>query len=123
MDPKRFTRRLVALGAVMFLCALVFVVTLFDAQIVNGDDYLAQSVRANAKVEDVYKRQQQVAAERTAHGAVGLPIVAAELLRFKAGEDMPRRVVHDAVSARAHHARDGRREKGFPQPRAAGEHG
>ena len=50
MDPKRFTRRLVALGAVMFLCALVFVVTLFDAQIVNGDDYLAQSVRANAKV-------------------------------------------------------------------------
>ena len=53
MDPKRFTRRLVALGAVMFLCALVFVVTLFDAQIVNGDDYLAQSVRANAKVETV----------------------------------------------------------------------
>ena len=53
MDPKHFTRRLVALGAVMFLCALVFVVTLFDAQIVNGDDYLAQSVRANAKVETV----------------------------------------------------------------------
>ena len=39
MDSKRFTRRLVALGAAMFLCALVFVVTLFDAQIVNGDDY------------------------------------------------------------------------------------
>ena len=53
MDPKRFTRRLIALGAAMFLCALVFVVTLFDAQIVNGDDYLAQSVRANAKVETV----------------------------------------------------------------------
>ena len=35
MDPKRFTRRLVALGAAMFLCALVFVITLFDAQIVN----------------------------------------------------------------------------------------
>ena len=31
MDPKRFTRRLVALGAAMFLVALVFVVTLFDA--------------------------------------------------------------------------------------------
>lgn len=45
MDPKRFTRRLVALGAAMFLCALVFVITLFDAQIVNGDDYLAQSDR------------------------------------------------------------------------------
>ena len=24
MDPKRFTRRLIALGAAMFLCALVF---------------------------------------------------------------------------------------------------
>lgn len=45
MDSKRFTRRLIALGAAMFLCALVFVITLFDAQIVNGDDYLAKSVR------------------------------------------------------------------------------
>ena len=53
MDSKRFTRRLVALGAAMFLCALVFVVTLFDAQIVNGDDYLAQSIRTNAKPETV----------------------------------------------------------------------
>lgn len=53
MDPKRFTRRLIALGAAMFLCALVFVVTLFDAQIVNGDDYLAKSIRTNAKVETV----------------------------------------------------------------------
>ena len=53
MDPKRFTRRLVALGAAMFLVALVFVVTMFDAQIIHGDDYLAQSVRANAKVETV----------------------------------------------------------------------
>ena len=53
MDPKRFTRRLVALGAVMFLCALVFVVTLFDAQIVNGDDYLDKSIRTNAKTETV----------------------------------------------------------------------
>ena len=51
MDPKRFTRRLIALGAAMFLCALVFVVTLFDAQLVHGDDYLAQSVRTNAKTE------------------------------------------------------------------------
>ena len=56
MDPKRFTRRLVALGAAMFLCALVFVVTLFDAQIVNGDDYLAQSIRTNAKSETVKSR-------------------------------------------------------------------
>ncbi len=53
MDSKRFTRRLIALGGVVFLCALVFVVALFDAQIVNGDDYLAQSVRTNAKVETV----------------------------------------------------------------------
>ena len=37
----------------MFLCALVFVVTLFDAQIVNGDDYLAKSIRTNAKSETV----------------------------------------------------------------------
>ena len=53
MDPKRFTRRLIALGAAMFLCALVFVVTLFDAQIVNGDDYLDKSIRTNAKPETV----------------------------------------------------------------------
>ena len=53
MDPKRFTRRLFALGAAMFLCALVFVVTLFDAQIVNGDDYLDKSIRTNAKTETV----------------------------------------------------------------------
>ena len=51
MDPKRFTRRLIALGAAMFLCALVFVITLFDAQIVNGDDYLDKSIRTNAKTE------------------------------------------------------------------------
>ena len=48
MDPKRFTRRLIALGAAMFLCALVFVITLFDAQIVNGDDYLDKSIRTTA---------------------------------------------------------------------------
>ena len=53
MDPKRFTRRLIALGAAMFFCALVFVVTLFDAQIVNGDDYLDKSIRTNAKTETV----------------------------------------------------------------------
>ena len=53
MDSKRFTRRLIALGAAMFLCALVFVVTLFDAQIVNGDDYLDKSIRTNAKTETV----------------------------------------------------------------------
>lgn len=53
MDPKRFNRRLIALGAVVFLCALVFVVTMFDAQILNGDDYLAKSIRTNAKVETV----------------------------------------------------------------------
>ena len=51
MDSKRFNRRLIALGAMMFLCALVFVVTMFDAQILNGDDYLAKSVRTNAKPE------------------------------------------------------------------------
>ena len=53
MDPKRFNRRLIALGGVVFLCALVFVVTMFDAQILNGDDYLAKSIRTNAKVETV----------------------------------------------------------------------
>ena len=53
MDPKRFTRRLIALGGVVFLCVLVFAATLFQAQIIKGDDYLAQSVRTNAKVETV----------------------------------------------------------------------
>ena len=53
MDKKRFSRRLIALGGAMFLCALVFVVTLFDAQIVHGDDYYARSVRTNAHEETV----------------------------------------------------------------------
>ena len=53
MDSKRFTRRLVALGAAMFFCALVFVITLFDAQIVHGAEYRARSIRANTKSETV----------------------------------------------------------------------
>lgn len=53
MDKKRFARRLIALGGAMFLCAVVFVVTLFDAQIVHGDDYYAKSVRTNANEETV----------------------------------------------------------------------
>lgn len=53
MNAKQFQKRLIVLGGVMFLCAIVFVLTMFDAQIINGDDYLAQSVRTNAKVETV----------------------------------------------------------------------
>lgn len=53
MDKKHFTHRLIALGGAIFLCALVFVVTMFDAQIVHGEEYLAQSVRTNTKAETV----------------------------------------------------------------------
>lgn len=53
MDKKHFSRRLVALGGMMFLCALVFVITLLDAQLVHGDKYLARSVRTNTKSETV----------------------------------------------------------------------
>ena len=53
MDAKRFTRRLIVLGGMVFLCALLFVVTMFDAQIVHGDDYRAQSVRTNTRAETV----------------------------------------------------------------------
>ena len=53
MDAKRFNTRLAVLGGVMFLCALIFVLTMFDAQIVNGDDYLARSIRTNTTVESV----------------------------------------------------------------------
>jgi len=53
MKSKEFTRRLLLLGGLVFLCFSVFVYALFDAQIVHGEEYLAQAVRADTRVESV----------------------------------------------------------------------
>ena len=59
---------------------------------------------------------------RAVHLAGGvLAALAAEFLRLKAGENMPRRIVDDAVPTSAHNARDRCREKRLPKPCSARE--
>ena len=53
MDKKLFNRRLTALGIFPALCLIVCLVALFDAQIVNGENYLAQSIRSYTTQETV----------------------------------------------------------------------
>lgn len=53
MEPKNFHRRLLALCGLFALCLCVFAATMFNAQIVHGGEYLAQSVRTNTRVEAV----------------------------------------------------------------------
>ena len=53
MSKKQFNRRLAMLGVLFSFVLIAFVVTMFDAQIVHGAEYLAKSVRANTKVEVV----------------------------------------------------------------------
>ena len=52
-EPKKFRCRLVALSLMFTVCLIVFFVTMFDAQIVHGAEYRAQSVNTNATVETV----------------------------------------------------------------------
>ena len=53
MEPKQFRYRLAALGGLFVLFLLWFIATMFDAQILHGDDYLNQSISTNASVETV----------------------------------------------------------------------
>ena len=53
MDNKQLNRRLLAIGGAFALCLIAFIAAIFDAQIVHGEEYLAQSIRANTSVEAV----------------------------------------------------------------------
>ncbi len=53
MDKKQLNRRLLALGSVFALCLVCYLVAMFDAQIIHGEEYLARSVRSNTTVEAV----------------------------------------------------------------------
>ncbi len=50
---KKFRRRLAVLAGAFMACLIVFFVTMFDAQIVHGADYRAESVRTNTSMETV----------------------------------------------------------------------
>ena len=41
MSKKQFNRRLAALGVLFSFVLIAFIVTMFDAQIVHGAEYLA----------------------------------------------------------------------------------
>lgn len=53
MDQKQLYHRLLAIGGAFALCLIGYLLTMFDAQIVHGEEYLAQSIRANTTVETV----------------------------------------------------------------------
>ncbi len=53
MEPKNFRYRLIALGVFFALVLIWVIAAMFNAQLVHGDDYLAQSVRTSASVETV----------------------------------------------------------------------
>ena len=52
-DKKQFSRRLFAIGGLFSFVLILYLVTLFDAQIVHGAEYRARSIRTNAKSETV----------------------------------------------------------------------
>ncbi len=52
-EKKRFGYRLLALGVLFSAVLVVYVVAMFDAQIVHGAEYRARSVRANTRSETV----------------------------------------------------------------------
>ena len=53
MEPKQFRLRLISIGALFALCLIVFFFTMFDAQIVHGQEYRDRSVRTNTTTETV----------------------------------------------------------------------
>ena len=53
MEQKPFHRRLLAICGLFAVCMAVFVASMFSAQIVHGEEYLAQSVRTNTRTETV----------------------------------------------------------------------
>lgn len=52
-EPKKLRRRLMTLCLLFMVCLTAFFVTMFNAQIVHGAEYRAQSVRTNTSVEAV----------------------------------------------------------------------
>lgn len=52
-EPKKLRYRLTALCMTFFACLAVFFFTLFDAQVIHGEEYRAMSVRTNTSVETV----------------------------------------------------------------------
>ena len=52
-ESKKLRFRLLALSGLFAICLIVFVVTMFDAQIVHGAEYRARSVRTTTSVEKV----------------------------------------------------------------------
>ena len=53
MDKKQLNRRLLTLGGLFALCLVCYLVAMFDAQIIHGEEYYARSVRSNTTVEAV----------------------------------------------------------------------
>lgn len=53
MEQPSLNRRLLILGGLFAACLAVFILVMFSAQIVHGEEYLAQSVRTNTHTEAV----------------------------------------------------------------------
>ena len=53
MKQKSLNRRLFIMGGLFAACMGVFIFAMFSAQIVHGEEYLAQSVRTNTRAETV----------------------------------------------------------------------
>lgn len=53
MKQKSLNRRLIIMGGLFAACMVVFIFAMFSAQIVHGEEYLAQSVRTNTRTETV----------------------------------------------------------------------
>ncbi len=67
MDKNQLNHRLLALGTAFALCLVCYLVAMFDAQIIHGEEYLARSVRSNTTVETV-KTSRGIITDR--HGKV-----------------------------------------------------
>ena len=53
MEKKQFELRLLAVGTLFALVMIGYIMAMFDAQIVHGEEYLARSIRANTRSETV----------------------------------------------------------------------
>ena len=106
MDKKQFNRRLVFIGGLFAFCLIGFLVSMFDAQIVHGEEYLAQSVRANTKVE-VVETSRGIEMGRVVTGAREVDdeqIVAPlkQVLRIATPEDIERDRTNEIKEREAH---------------------
>lgn len=53
MEQNSLNRRLLIMGGLFAACMVVFILAMFSAQIVHGEEYRAQSIRANTRTETV----------------------------------------------------------------------